>query len=255
MWEMLFANFLSRYQKSIDPSLVIDAFLWAMITRDALTAEELLSEYPGLSDLLKSIEAGKMPTPDQFDNSPDGEFCRVMEPIAAVVATPGGTRREIELLQYILRWSNLRAGVVADIGCGTGHHMTFLKKYGCLKGKCHGFDASMAALRAARNIAKGEGADVNFSQCLCGHLPLSDGSVGQAWMFSILPWVIKWQEALDEANRVLTPNGRIILVINGSHERCRVTPHGARNHLEALGFRIDDESDNRAGRLIAAGKR
>lgn len=125
-----------------------------------------------------------------------------------------------------------------------------------VKGKAFGFDASLPALRIASQIARKEDIDVSFIKGNCSSLPLLTGSFNQVWMITLLMWVIEWEKALEEAARILAAKGRIILVINSSKRRSRVTYHSAARFLETIGFYIDDITFYGSGcHYIAAGKK
>lgn len=103
-----------------------------------------------------------------------------------------------------LRYAD-RAPVV-ELGCGTGHALAALRRAGLAAA---GIDPATPMLRQARRRAPGR-----LIQARAQHLPLRDGSVGT--LLSIFPTAYILDPATwREAERVLAPGGRFVIVDHG----------------------------------------
>jgi SAM-dependent methyltransferase len=150
-------------------------------------------------------------------------FRRFMEPLIAGVA--GG--RQLEIL---------------DCGCGTGHNLQMLRRYG----RAYGIDLTWAGLQYARQ--KGER---KVARATVGALPMPGARFDLVTSFDVLyglPEEVE-QAAIAEMVRVLKPGGWAIVnvaalpwlrgnhsVLGGELRRYRRTE--LRGKLEAGGFRV-----------------
>ena len=87
-----------------------------------------------------------------------------------------------------------------DIGCGTGHHVQWLRARGY---EVVGVDGSADMLRLARENNPG----VRFEQCDVESLPLPDGAFDLILCVEVLRYLPSPHRALAEMARVLRPGG------------------------------------------------
>jgi ubiquinone/menaquinone biosynthesis C-methylase UbiE len=150
-------------------------------------------------------------------------FRRFMEPLVAGVANG----RRLEIL---------------DCGCGTGHNLQMLRKYG----RAYGIDLTWAGLQYARK--KGER---KVARATVGALPMPDARFDLVTSFDVLYGLPDDVEraAIAEMVRVLKPGGWAIVNVaalpwlRGNHsvlggELRRYRRRELRSKLEAAGFRV-----------------
>lgn len=93
---------------------------------------------------------------------------------------------------------------VLDAGCGTGYGAAELAS---VAHNVTGIDISAEALGfAAKNYPS-----VRFLQGSCKELPFAAGSFDLIVMFEVIEHIAEWQRVLEEAKRVLTPEGRLVV--------------------------------------------
>ena len=154
-------------------------------------------------------------------------FRRFMEPLIAGVA--GG--RRIEIL---------------DCGCGTGHNLQMLRRYG----RAYGIDLTWAGLQYARR--RGE---KKVARATVGALPMPDARFDLVTSFDVLYGLPDDVEraAIAEMARVLKPGGWAIVNVaalpwlRGNHsvlggELRRYRRRDLREKLETGGFRVTRSS-------------
>lgn len=108
-----------------------------------------------------------------------------------------------------------RAGEhVVDLGCGPGHLARELAEDVGSGGRVTAIDSSEDMLAIARDRAKrtGVAARVHALHGDAVHLPLPDADVDAAVSVQVLEFVPDVAAALRELRRVLTPDGRLVLV-------------------------------------------
>jgi SAM-dependent methyltransferase len=147
-----------------------------------------------------------------------------------------------------------------DCGCGTGHNLALLRRYG----RAVGIDLSAAGLRVAASRG-----DRRVAQASAGELPFGSGVFDLVTSFDViysLPDEVE-RAAVDEMFRVLKPGGHLVLnvaalpFLRGNHsvlssELRRYTKRRLRQMLEAGGFRITRLTYTNASTLpITAGIR
>lgn len=93
---------------------------------------------------------------------------------------------------------------VLDAGCGTGYGARILA---ASAHKVIAVDRAFKPLRDARDVYPG----VAFLRADCADLPLTDQSIDLVVAFEVIEHTARWQDLLDEAGRVLTDPG-ILLV-------------------------------------------
>ena len=103
--------------------------------------------------------------------------------------------------------------VIGDLGCGTGQVARSLAPF---VRRVIGVDSSAAMLAAARARAP---ENVELREGKLEQLPLADGEVDGALLFLVLHYVVDPAAALQEAARVLKPDGRVLGVDMMPHER------------------------------------
>ena len=131
---------------------------------------------------------------------------------------------------------------ILDCGCGTGHNLGMLRKYG----RAYGIDLTWAGLQYAR--ARG---DRKVAQASAAQLPFAGARFGLVTSFDViysLPDAVE-REAIGEMFRVLKPGGTLIVNVaaleslRGNHsvlsgEVRRYSKRDLRRRLEAAGFRV-----------------
>lgn len=154
-------------------------------------------------------------------------FRRFIEPLVATAA--GGRRLEI-----------------LDCGCGTGHNLGMLRRYG----RAYGIDLTWAGLQYARK--NGENL---LARATAAQLPFADARFDLVTSFDVLYALEDDVErrAIAEMARVLKPGGTLIAnvaaldVLRGNHsilanEIRRYSRPDLRRRLEAAGLRVTDSS-------------
>ena len=96
---------------------------------------------------------------------------------------------------------------VLDLGCGAGRFVAALRAAGC---DPVGVEVASAALERARAVAPG--ADLRLL-AEDGSIPLEHRSVDLVWCSEVLEHVADGAHLLQEARRVLRPDGRLLLTV------------------------------------------
>lgn len=147
-----------------------------------------------------------------------------------------------------------------DCGCGTGHNLELLRRFG----RAVGIDLTLSGLQYA--VSQGERQVARASAAL---LPFASGTFDLVTSFDVIYSLPDEAEraALGEMHRVLKPGGRLVLnvaampFLHGSHsvlsgEVRRYSKRDLRSRLEAAGFVIDRLTYTNAATLpITAGVR
>ena len=121
-----------------------------------------------------------------------------------------GTRGEIWIehwhrYHFATRWSAGRR--VLDIACGEGYGSALLARNAS---HVTGVDVSLEAIEHARQ-AYGSARNVEFSSGSCTRIPLPDGSVDLVVSFETIEHIEAQEAFLDEAARVLAPDGVLLV--------------------------------------------
>lgn len=136
----------------------------------------------------------------------------------------------------------LEAPAILDCGCGTGHNLTLLRRYG----RAAGIDLTWTGL----TVAHGRG-ERTIAQASATHLPFATASFDVVTSFDVIYALDDDDEAaaLREMFRVLKPGGRLVLnvaamaMLKGNHsvlaaEVRRYTRATLSERLERTGFSI-----------------
>ncbi len=108
-------------------------------------------------------------------------------------------------------------GRLVDLGTGTGRMLELFAPYAR---EAVGIDASREMLALARVAIERQGlANAQVRLADIAHLPLPDRSSDLVILHQVLHFVDNPFEAIAEARRVLAPNGRLVVVDLGPHER------------------------------------
>lgn len=103
----------------------------------------------------------------------------------------------------------------ADLGCGTGELISYLKKY---SSRVIGVDSSSSMLGEARKRFLGENGTVDLRLGELEHLPLGDAEVDLAVISLALHHLSQPQLAISEACRILKPGGTLIIAEFDRHD-------------------------------------
>ncbi len=105
--------------------------------------------------------------------------------------------------------------VVVDAGCGSGKFSAAIAKFGAAK--VIGLDIGDKGLDFAREQAKkvpyGDRLDFRHGSLL--DMPLEDGSVDIVWSNGVIHHTLGYEKCVSEFARVLKPEGRLFLYVNG----------------------------------------
>jgi SAM-dependent methyltransferase len=132
---------------------------------------------------------------------------------------------------------------IVDCGCGVGHNMRLLQRYG----RVVGFDRNQTGVRMTR----ASGATVVRADA--AHAPFRSGAFDIATSFDVLPFVESDVAAVREMARMVRRGGAVVLtmaaleVLRGDHseswrELRRYTPAMARRVLEQADLRVEHVS-------------
>jgi SAM-dependent methyltransferase len=132
--------------------------------------------------------------------------------------------------------------ILLDCGCGTGHNLSLLRRYG----RAFGIDLTWAGLQFAR--VRGEH---QIARATAARLPFADARFDVVTSFDVLyalPDDVE-RAAIAEMHRVLKPGGRLVVNVaaleslRGNHsilsgELRRYSRTDLRGRLERAGFRV-----------------
>jgi ubiquinone/menaquinone biosynthesis C-methylase UbiE len=125
-------------------------------------------------------------------------------------------------------------GRLVDVGTGTGR---MIELFGRSADLSIGIDRSSEMLRLARVKLEAAGISSSLRQGDMYALPLEDGIADTIIIHQVLHYAHSPAEAIDEAARVLAPNGKLLIVDFAAHEREELRTSDA--HIR-LGF--DDDT-------------
>ncbi len=131
---------------------------------------------------------------------------------------------------------------ILDCGCGTGHNLALLRRYG----RAAGIDLTWTGLTFARD--RGERI---VAQASAARLPFADATFDAVTSFDVIYALEDAVEAaaIGEMHRVLRPGGHLVInvaameMLKGNHsvlagEVRRYSRHSLRERLERAGFRV-----------------
>ena len=123
--------------------------------------------------------------------------------------------RDRAFREKLVGLARLTAGeAVLDVGCGTGSLAIAATRQVGPSGMVYGIDPSPAMIARARSKAKKASADVRFETGVAEALPFSAAQfnvVLSTLMLHHLPRPVR-QQFVREVHRVLTPEGRVLIV-------------------------------------------
>lgn len=143
--------------------------------------------------------------PDRYDHD---YFLSVCEGYQEFVATEG--RELSRRLRAAFAVAGIGPGMrVLDVGCGRGEILRHCTRSGA---EAHGIDYAPAAVALSRQaVADGEAAGVYRADAR--RLPFADATFDRVLLFDIVEHLYPWEldQALQEARRVLKPDGRLVI--------------------------------------------
>lgn len=119
---------------------------------------------------------------------------------------PGQVEDELwneHLARYLLAQRFAGNGWAVDLGCGTGYGTALLAQ----RGRALGMDVSLEAIAHARRSYP----DIHFLQADAARVPLANGSASLVTAFEIVEHLENWPALLDEARRILSPQGILLI--------------------------------------------
>lgn len=115
---------------------------------------------------------------------------------------------------------------ILDIGCGTCHQYTYLKKIGATTAIIDGIDATEEILDEGREIAKNHGVNLNLMQGMMPRLEAVNGSYDFISAIDALHWTSSWKETIPRMVELLAPNGKIFVVYSEHSPRVKINLEG-----------------------------
>ena len=100
---------------------------------------------------------------------------------------------------------------VVDVGCGTGAAARYAAELVGAAGSVIGIDVNPGMLAVARSLPAGLGATIEWREANVTNLPLPDDNVDVVLCAQTLQFLPAKQASLAEMQRVVKPNGRIVL--------------------------------------------
>lgn len=162
--------------------------------------------------------------------------------------------REGRFREFMLRLAELKPGeAVLDVACGTGTLAIAAKRQVGPGGRVTGVDASAEMIGRARAKAERASLDLNFVKGTAQALPFGDAQfdivIGTLMLHHLSKPVRA--EFVREAERVLKPGGRLLLIDFGKPERRsnwlprlhrhgHIDMHAIAALLSECGFKVDD---------------
>lgn len=140
----------------------------------------------------------------------------------------------------------LARGQVLEIGIGSGLNLPF---YGPAVEAVIGLDPSLELLSMARNRAGGRRPPLRLLRASADAIPLSGGTIDTVVVTWTLCSVPDPSRALEEAWRILRPDGRLLFIEHGLAPEDRIASWQRR--LDPLWTRISCHLDRAVDRLLA----
>ncbi len=121
-------------------------------------------------------------------------------------------RRRIQPPNKIIQRSGIKEGMqVLEVGCGSGAFTTFVARVVGAQGKVYALDIAPKMLKQLENkLARPENQDIKnikLVQSSAYNLPFEDNSLDLVYMITVLQEIPDRNRALQQAKRVLKPNG------------------------------------------------
>jgi ubiquinone/menaquinone biosynthesis C-methylase UbiE len=110
------------------------------------------------------------------------------------------------LARYVFAVRYASGRRVLDAGCGAGYGSAELARVASI---VVALDASADAVRYGREHYTAP--NLHFLQASCAALPIPDASVDLITSFEVIEHLADWQAFLNEARRVLTPTGQLVI--------------------------------------------
>jgi len=138
-----------------------------------------------------------------------------------------------EIVQKCLAGISLKATTWLDAGCGTGTLSRWLAEQGC---KVEGVDAADEMLQVARRSQASKALSVTFRQVeTIEALPFPANSFDGVLCSSVLEYVPNPRACLHELERVLCPNGVLLISVPSARSIVRMLLKGAHACTTVMG--------------------
>lgn len=109
------------------------------------------------------------------------------------------------VMKELLRFIPLKGCNILDVGCGTGEKSKHFKRGG---NKVTGLDISEAQIERAKEVL-----DSAIVQNINVGLPFADNEFDITYSSMVLEHIFDFKFILEEMNRVLRPNGKVIIEV------------------------------------------
>ncbi len=169
---------------------------------------------------------------DHADHTQDAPFWVRYYDIVVNLITLGRTKA---IHRETLSLAGLRPGdSVLDIGCGTGVLMLEAERIVGPDGTLVGLDVEPAMIKQARRRASDNNSQATFEIAPIDHIPYPDGTFDVVFCTLVYHHLTDTQkrEGLVELERVLKPNGRLVLVDINPTRRSILTSLPGHSQLE-----------------------
>lgn len=155
--------------------------------------------------------------PERFDHSSDPNFVSYYEQQSLSAETQERFNAVLDRVLALRSAQGLSRSrlQVADIGCGPGTQALLWARLGH---DVRGLDVNEAFVELARRRGAEQKLDARFELGTATKLPFADESMDVCLLPELLEHVPHWQPCLDEATRVLRPNG--VLYLSTTNRLC-----------------------------------
>jgi len=146
----------------------------------------------------------------EFDHESNPDFFNYYERESASEETLARFRRTRDKLLALAERNGIPTGrlQVLDIGCGAGTQCHLWAQEGH---RVQGLDVNGPLIELARERARRAGLSIAFELGTATDLPYADASMDVCLLPELLEHVVDWQACIDEAVRVLKPDGLLYL--------------------------------------------
>lgn len=124
-------------------------------------------------------------------------------------------KENIQKYEYytgVLKKAGLFDVPMADIGCGRGGYLSWVKKNGW-KSRCTGVDIDIRSLPLPKTAPGSPDSEIEFREGKALGLPFEDGSQSLLTYFHVLEHIVDLDRVMKEAYRTLNKSGHILIEV------------------------------------------